>query len=265
VPVMRVERWEAAAFRQTDQARPDAIGEWGWYQLVPALHRALANPYEEIAFPRFRTNFGQKEACAYWEAAWYLLYRLVGWRDLGAGLRWWFETKKPIDDARLALLRELFDDQGQLELLAMWAWTSPDLAAGGRARRCEDFLGRAYFEEFKLRHPDADGPRWDPYASGGLGATNPLHLGKAIDATPGGDVLFLVSENTERRGVLVVERASEWHAALVGRGERLPDLGDRSWNVEVVARAIGSLGTFRRSRVTGEWFQGRHSVHVAGA
>jgi hypothetical protein len=36
------------------------------------------------------------------------------------------------------------------------------------------------------------------------------------------------------------------------------------WTVDVVVEPWGWLGTFRRSPVTGLWYQGRHGVHLAG-
>jgi hypothetical protein len=48
-------------------------------------------------------------------------------------------------------------------------------------------------------------------------------------------------------------------------GRQLPALPDaRSWHVEVFDRRVGWLGTYRQSRVTGQWFAGKHSVHMAG-
>lgn len=38
----------------------------------------------------------------------------------------------------------------------------------------------------------------------------------------------------------------------------------RSWRVDVVCEPIGWLGTYRRSRVTGRWFTGRHRDHLLG-
>lgn len=47
-------------------------------------------------------------------------------------------------------------------------------------------------------------------------------------------------------------------------GATLPSLGTGSWHVDVVVKPMGWLGTFRRSWVTGLWFQGRHLIHAAG-
>lgn len=37
-----------------------------------------------------------------------------------------------------------------------------------------------------------------------------------------------------------------------------------SWRIDVICKQIGWLGTYRRSRVTGYWFAGKHSIHMAG-
>ena len=41
-------------------------------------------------------------------------------------------------------------------------------------------------------------------------------------------------------------------------------LGDRSWYVDVIAKPVGWFVTFRQSRLTKFWFQGKHSIHEAG-
>ena len=66
------------------------------------------------------------------------------------------------------------------------------------------------------------------------------------------------------RIVLVTDGLDHWLADLHALEARLPPLGERSWRVEIFDRCVGYLGEYRRSRVTGRWFLGKHSVHLRG-
>lgn len=63
---------------------------------------------------------------------------------------------------------------------------------------------------------------------------------------------------------MIVNHLGSWRRDLLGLEKHLPAIGERSWHVEVFDRQTGYLGLFRRSRETGRWFQGKHSVHVQG-
>jgi hypothetical protein len=99
------------------------------------------------------------------------------------------------------------------------------------------------------------------------GGSDPLHLSAHV----GGPVepwtyqpMLLRSRRQERRAVLVIDGMLGWYRALATLGATLPDIGQRSWRVDVVVRPVGWLGTYRRSRVTGLWFAGRHRFHHRG-
>src|SRR5690606_10224401 len=129
---------------------PASIDHSPWSAFIPALHRVLANPTgnEGLPVPPVRpreeplfTN------CAYWEAAAYLLTYLLGWRDPGAGLRWWYEAGQPTEDLRLAVLRTCWGFERQIDLLAAALWTSPGLTEwpSGHATSSEvDALARPF-------------------------------------------------------------------------------------------------------------------------
>jgi hypothetical protein len=55
-----------------------------------------------------------------------------------------------------------------------------------------------------------------------------------------------------------------WYRALVEAGSTLPQVEQRSWHVDVYARPVGHLGTYRRSRISGLWFSGPHRYHDPG-
>ncbi len=74
----------------------------------------------------------------------------------------------------------------------------------------------------------------------------------------------LCIEAARRNAVLIVNSIGCWKHDLRNAGDKLPDIGDRSWHVDMFDRQTGYLGLFRRSRITGLWFQGKHSVHLKG-
>jgi hypothetical protein len=99
------------------------------------------------------------------------------------------------------------------------------------------------------------------------GGSDPLHL-SIHSSGPLEDVRskprILRSGTTEAVAVLSLDSMTGWYRALVDAGASLPDIGQRSWRVDVVVKQVGFLGTFRRSRVSSIWFSGRHEIHARG-
>src|ERR1043165_3165770 len=94
-----------------------------WCRYLPALHRTLADPAVDHGLPRSYARLDFEQTCAWWETLRYLFRNLLGWRCLPAGLAWWYETGKPdLDDARLRLVRERWDTEGELDFFAAREW-----------------------------------------------------------------------------------------------------------------------------------------------
>lgn len=111
-----------------------------------------------------------------------------------------------------------------------------------------------YVLVFRLGWPDPAGLHLESH---GGHLTEPLN--RAWTHTP-----VAHTATDQRRAVLMLDSMVGWYAELAEQGQRLPDIGSRSWHVDVVIRPVGWLGTFRRSHLTGLWFTGSHSVHAAG-
>lgn len=129
----------------------------------------------------------------------------------------------------------------------------------GSQRRGESFLGGDWWRSAQQNEGVVSGPFFDT-------SSENLHLGHSMQFD-GSEALrgeVLCTRPSERRAVLMLPYASGWYRQLLLHGRRLPDLGARSWHVEVVVKPLGHLGTFRRSRDTGMWFQGRHITHMVG-
>lgn len=232
--------------------------------MIPLLHATLADPSGTHAWPRYTKITGLSDACAYWEAAYYLLAVVLGWSDIGLGLPRLYEGKRPaVESPHLDLFEQVWNDRGQLDLFALWAWHRGVRvkAVGSSGERApETFRDRDWYAHFLERYP-GHGAAYDhdPYHGG----TNPLHLGHclgAFDEARGGELS--VSSAAGQGAVLMLDAARGWYTAL----SRLnpPPVAEYSWRVDVVVRPLGWLGTFRRSRYTGRWFAGKHSVHTLG-
>ena len=98
------------------------------------------------------------------------------------------------------------------------------------------------------------------------GGSNPLHL-DFDSCLRGGTGIPPYAQYTDvatRKATLVVGDFVTWRDSLETFGQTLPPETQRSWHVDVYNKGAGHLGLFRRSRVTGRWFQGRHGVHLQG-
>jgi len=252
--IILTDRWPRdVAFADGDPALP---GQVEWCRLIPKVHRALAASTEPTLFPRFRCDFDGEEARAYWEAAYYLLVRLIGWdrERLGEALRGWYRAGRPtVADPRLEMLKLVWDDQRQLGLLALWASGHVD----GDDHALDALAGTAFgpldFHGARVAHA--------PF----VGGTNPLHLGHSISAEDDAGAVLMSPRPAEGRAAVVAPSMRGWHRSLERLGATLPSIAPHHWRVDVYVRSIGWLGEFRRSDRTGCWFQGRHSVHTGWA
>lgn len=254
------------------EATPPSVGgdPGPWGNAFVALNRALVDPLGGHEFPAPpRPGSSHAHAIGYWAAALHLLIYRLGWLDPVVGLDQWQELGSPVEDIPTLLLRDIFLADGQLELLHGWLRTGP---ASTWATEIARTVGAGIPVLRAAERPDpellerAELARTHNPLSGG---SDSLHLGShamtAVDVDSEHDSAEMFrSSPGDRRAVLVLDTADGWAAQLAGWGAALPDISDRSWRVEVIVRPAGSLGTFRRSRRTGMWFQGRHRSHQLG-
>jgi hypothetical protein len=233
-----------------------------WLRHLPVLHAVLAGSIAPIGFapppPRDSDIF---TACAWWEPLRYVIVTLLGWHDIGRGLRWWYDAGLPEDDTRLRVVKALWNDGPALDLFAAWAWNDADNydRGGTGPTPLQPDIGW-------WRRLPARGLHWphDPF-HGGMNALHLGHSGEPIAArTIGDSVLQLTWHVPSRRAVLVTSAFAAWKEELAAVEPALPQLNGRSWHVDVFDRHVGWLGTFRRSRVTDVWFAGRHALHMRG-
>lgn len=238
-----------------------------WLKMFPAVHRALASQNENHAFPIFQNMSNLYDQCAYWEAASYLIHALLGWSDPAKGVFWLINHQEQArNDVRLNLLLDAWNSHGQLELLLAWYASDyaqhnlwglyPQSNTSSKTRMTQE-----WWDSFRSRWPIL--PAGSPYSGG----WNPLHLHCNGIEYLLGDPFFrptFYHSLQDRKAVVMLESASGWHRSLRTTEDLLPKLHNQSWYVDVVAKSLGWMGTFRRSRKTGLWFLGKHSIHMQG-
>lgn len=245
---------------------PRRFTEEGDSWLVLDVHRVVSSP-ADADFPEMSSEL--HDAIAYWEGACYLMTAILGWSNPGKGLLWWYEQDKDtIDDPRLAILKELWDDHQQLELLASWFW-SPNslpfwnffapLTKDADPALCPPMLytrDHQFWNDFYRKYPNEKPGA--PYPEG-----NGLHLVHfgALWGEPQTHSSLKKVSRADRRATLVIPEWPGWYAVLRKECRHLGVLG---WTIDVVVAGIGWLGSYRRSPVTGLWYQGKHYVHLAG-
>lgn len=230
------------------------------------LHRALADPSLADRLPRIQQCRTLEDFQLYWKTLYYLLHALMGWERIGDGLAWWYSSgRNARGDARLELVNAIWDDDGQLDYFAGHCWRGglgfghPDELSPAEMAKSSPWRDEDWWRQFKRQ-----GRRfsYDPF----YGGSNPLHLdaGCCLGGSSGLPPLARCADNATRRATLVVGEFLTWRDALETFGNTLPPDSQRSWHVDVFDRWVGHLGLFRRSRVSGRWFQGKHSVHMRG-
>lgn len=243
-----------------------------WTRNLPSLFRALSDPALRAHLP-LPVSGSLEDACASWGALHYAFNCLLGWRDIPKGLAWWYRTGKTVEESEvLALIHDVWGRDDLIDYYAAWSWKpvskgwmfpqefsnlgepSPSELAK-TSRWPDENWWRAFVRRGAIHHHD-------PFYGGSDALHLRAHTGRE-ELVPSEDPLIHL-DASRRRGVLVTDALSHWLADLEALGPKLPSLGDRSWRVEVFDRRVGFLGEYRKSRVTGRWFRGKHSIHEQG-
>jgi len=264
-------------------AAPDAVhlGEQTWSQLggqsnwfwgVPGVFHALASPSTGQPVPAAPTGAHDEphsQSLGYWCALQYLLLYRLGWSSPARGLMRWYDDGKPTDDPTFALVSEIWDRDGHLDVYLAWLlrlqpsyldaanpsnaeWASTPEALSPRwaawLRTTTDALDRSPMPHFSL-----------------TGGADNLHLtghvGESGKRDP--EAGLTVIEGETPRALFVSSSMDAWYWDLRNRATALPP-GTHSWRIDVVIKPVGFLGTYRLSRSTSLPFSGRHRYHAMG-
>jgi len=282
---MKVEVGSALVLREVEQVRCEFDeykllgGQVEWACGVPQMFQYLQNPMLTVAVPwstdRPLDHFA---ACTYWTPLLYLLLYSFGWRCPGRGLREWRRRDSPLDDPRFGLIQHIWGERSDLRLLSLEAClydigqplerflTGGAVESGARpVTDLEDEISRVQSEISPDSPFNAEGQRFHSLQA--LHFNNGGHLEtpiKNVVENQVDDSKLIASDRRSRRATLVADGLVGWYSDLVTHGQNLPDVGNRSWHVDVFVKTVGFLGTYRRSRQTGLWFSGAHRFHEWG-
>ncbi|MCJ1683053.1 hypothetical protein [Rathayibacter sp. VKM Ac-2928] len=242
-------------------------GQIDWYWAVPDMVRSLAAPGSVLRVPALPC-FGDEhsQSLGYWGALHYLVMYRLGWAHPHRGFQWWYDNGKPTEDSTLALIKDVWDEDGALDVYVAWLVNRQpvlgllDAESGSAATSNGENLSARWSEWLALRKREGD--NFENFGPDGDG----LHLTRSLVERGNGDpsAVIMQSDPSQRRAVLVSSAMDSWYHDLIRVGNRLPVKGVASWKVDVFVKPVGYLGTFRRSLSTDLWFTGRHRIHQLG-
>ena len=208
---------------------------------------------------------------AWWAPLLHLLLYGLGWPRPDQGLQRWDRLGRPNSDPILTTVERWWGS----ELEGFLAWC----AVSGTAFSQIVNLARTAagtqnaISASRLLATDLDVTKSSEWLATWGGGGDSLHLSTHV-VTPASElrgdplssVQFLVPQATEsRRATLLLDGYAGWYRNLSERGSQLPARPDgRYWQVDVIVRQLGWLGTYRQSRESGRWFSGRHRWHQLG-
>ena len=259
-----VPEWVARGDREALKSRFGDDVEWVF--ALPWVYGALTEPRANrpmLAAPRPGEDFWPG-ALAYWESLLQLLVYSFGWSRPDRGLRWWYDTGKPVADPKLALISEIWDGDGQLDWFAAWLWTtgageylpmSIDLGDHSQVSPGHDWLVRVERDVAASGAPSPfNGSDSDPLHLAG-------HASGPFEPEVVGRVKWTPYANKTEAGRLVhTGSLTGWYASLKAVSEILGS----SWQIDMESEAFGHIGRFRYSERTGLCYSCDHAVHLVG-
>lgn len=274
------QRWE---WNGPDSSWTDSADnrDFGYMEIL----RAISNAKAVSSIPAKPMGAGGLPPyIRYWFSLSAVLVGHLGWRHPAVGIAAWINNGMPDDDAVMSGVKQLWglyaaallaepSRNNLLEIANEVLQPNPNIptqeSSYARLDTPEDDRIRMSIEE----KSESD-EKWGAANTGGsdplhltshvvsmLGNFQSAHRSDQLDAT----LLHAAPDSHDVRASLVVGSRSPWHLALTKWGNRLPIRQDgRSWRVDVTSKDYGYIGEFRRSRVTGLWFAGKHSSHMLG-
>lgn len=248
----------------TEQSDLGGQAEWFWG--VPDAMRSFAAPTSPARLPaRPVTGDPHAQSLGYWGTLHYLLMRRLGWSRPDRGLEWWYSNGRPTNDPTLALIEQIWNADGGLDVYFGWLISRRPI------------LGLLSSDDSQAATSNSDDltPKWAQWLRR-VRTDNPfeymdtsgdgLHLTRSVleHGTPDPLATIARIDNDARRAIFSTSDMSSWYSDLARIGSSLPMMGVQSWKVDVVVKPVGFLGTYRRSAHTGLWFTGAHRFHQHG-
>ncbi|MHA6781142.1 hypothetical protein ACVGOW_09115 [Pseudonocardia saturnea] len=261
----------------TDSSDNGIYGDSGpWVTHLPCAWQAIANPDGLHRLPpRPRAtiepggDLGGDGLIAWWSPLLHVLLFGCGWPRPDLGVARWLSQQQPTADARLALLDRWWGTSAG-ELVS---W-SAGYGFANILDRVDHALGSIVTRTEVPRETVAAlqaSRNWNSDMHRNGWGNDAMHLQSHVvsplwESTSGELVVGQHPTATQPgRAVLFVDTYAGWYAALHRRGAELQAQEcHRSWQVDVICRPLGWLGTYRQSRASGRWFAGRHRWHELG-
>jgi hypothetical protein len=247
-------------------------GPWAWY-LTESWQQA-ASPKLYSGPTRQPDSSGDQKnpvldplynRVAYWTPLLHLTSFGLGWTKPELGLWKWKQQGKPRTDPVLATVADRYGKDIDL----MFAWLAVSGAEGLRQTLYADRSHSAVrmTNEMKIFIKQVRDSKEFAKRFGLAG--DPLHLIPHLEffsADSERPIASRVSTRVSGEQVDYVLIGDHYRSLFRSLHENVipPMTGGRSTRVAVICPPIGWLGNYRRSRVTGLWFRGRHRWHELG-
>lgn len=239
-----------------------------WVRHLPLLWQGLAGDPHFVP-PPDPVRGETLDAAAYWAPLLHMCWGRFGWEDPAAGIANWVALGCPTSEPDADFLLNWWGRS--TEVMVLWAQRSQILHQTSQHIAAQLGLGiRDSHDDFVLQHSPS-GDSVSVYQEFFTGGYDSLHLTMHVpgslmmSSAKGARRIFRDPNHGSRDVALVLPVYAGWYRELAQLGADLGERADgRSWRVSVFVEPVGFLGTYRRSRVTGRWFAGRHRWHQVG-
>ena len=245
-------------------------GPWVWW--LPRAWHAVADPSgshpvpppPSARMPSYGEHGNHAHCIAWWAPLLHLLSFGSGWVRPDLGLARWLQLGLPDEDPLLRVVARWWGPY----LPDVLAWAGKGQTVRHVAAEVSERLGASMAD---VRLPDRWSYRRESEEWKSIWGVDYDRMHLTVHAlspvwtnhSPG--VHLVASADAQPRAVLVLAGYEGWYKRLHRLGAKLPVPPDNAaWQVEVVVRPLGWLGSFRRSRLTGRWFSGQHRWHELG-
>lgn len=246
----------------------DLFGDDAWWHLwTPEVLRHISGT-PRCAFPSLPARgAGSAELIPVWGPLLPLFFFHLAWPRVDLGLANWARSGfATMEDSTLKAVVKLWGPG--LRAFVLWYLDVSPYP-----------LGRKEFRDVVAELKRAPGePQFQRVFGSHEGGSDELHLGPHFGAAGGHEFQTWVEKEQpwdgypgETRRVetghdeLILPTYFGWHRILEAHGATLEPLASgRSWRVDVTIVPIGYVGEFRKSRLSGRWFTGKHRAHELG-
>jgi hypothetical protein len=281
----------------SDPSFPAGGDNWA-NRLNIAVWSALADSEGRHALPTLSSMTAERRASGessisdyapVWVASMQLALYSLGWASPAHGFLRWHDSGFPTDDRRLAIVARLLGEDLQesvTNLLLFLHFTAGALLAQHGLRPLEaddatDLLNAPAW--LKRLHEsghesavagtmpygtDNDGMHLVPHCFGPIVKRAEKQGAPVWGAHPRpltSRTFQIIGDPSDGNATVITDSYTSWYEDLEDLTAGLPKReGGRSWRVDVFCKPVGWLGSFRKSRTTGLWFAGKHSMHEWG-